>query len=655
MKSKILTFAVLAFSLNVSAQNYSVSSPNGNLKLNLNCDNGQAFYSVQFNGNTFIEKSQLGLVTDLDDYSVDLVSNGFETDLKSFSYDSKVLKKSHVDVVANNAVWHFYKHDRPAFDIIFMVENNDIAFKYKVYSQPNPLTPTEPRVCTVVKNEKSYFNFPKETTTFLSTQMKGGTGWGRTAPSYETPYTVDAKPGFNADGAGFIFPALFKVQNGWVLISETGVSSSYCASHISNEGDTKYKVAFPLDADYNYNGTSCPGIPLPGETPWRTITVGENLKPIVETTIAWDFVEPLYSPSKEYTYGPGTWSWIIGMDESVNYSEQKKYLDFTADLGFVSQIVDNWWDTQIGRDSIEMLAKYAKQKGTSLVLWYNSNGYWNDAPQGPKHIMSNSIKRHKEMAWMKSIGIRGIKVDFLGSDKQQTMQLYEDILCDANEYGLEVIFHGATLPRGWEIMYPNFIACEAVQASENLHFSDDFCRQEAYNATLHPVIRNSVASMDYGGVTFNDYFNISNDTTIWGGHRVTSDVFQMAIAVLFQCPLNHTALYYNQLRKDEPWKLDFVKKCPTLWNDIKFIDGYPGKYLIMARRSGDKWYVVAINADNQPLKKNINLDFISGDITIYSDDANLKGSVKYIKSNKKNIYQINVPKNGATIFVGNNI
>ena len=200
-------------------------------------------------------------------------------------------------------------------------------------------------------------------------------------------------------------------------------------------------------------------------------------------------------------------------------------------------------------------------------------------------------------------------------------------------------------------MYPNFIGSEAVQASENLHFGDDFCRQESYNATLHPVIRNSVAAMDYGGITFNSYFNSANDTTMWGGHRVTSDVFQMAVAVLFQCPLNHTALYYNALPK-ETWKLDFVKQCPTLWDDIKFIDGYPGKYLIMARRSGEKWYVVAINADNEPLKRMVNLDFISGDVSLYADDAKLNGSMKIVKP-KKNILPITVPKNGATIIVGN--
>ena len=647
----LLSIFTLAFALTVDAQNYTVNSPDGSLKVDINCTGGKVYYSVSLDGKEFMKQSQLGLVTTVGDFSENLTPKDFKTETTAFSYDCKVLKRSHIDVSATRAVLSLYQNNRPAIDLVFMVKNNDLAFKYVVYPQPNPKSPTEPFACTVINNEKSFFNFPDGTTTFLSPQMKGQTGWARTAPSYEQPYFADDKTGKNANGLGFIFPALFHVPNGWVLVSETGVTSAYCASHITCEGGASYKVAFPLDEDYNGNGTSAPGIPLLGETPWRTISFGETLAPIVETTIPWDFVEPLYSPSKNYTYGAGTWSWIIGFDESVKFQEQKRYIDFTVDLGFVSQIVDNWWDTQITRDSIEILAKYAKQKGTSLCLWYNSNGYWNDAPQGPKHIMNNIIKRRREMAWMQSIGICGIKVDFLGSDKQQTMQLYEDILADANDFGLEVIFHGATLPRGWERMYPNFIGSEAVQASENLHFGDAFCRQESYNATLHPVIRNSVAAMDYGGITFNNYFNTTNDTTMWGGHRVTSDVFQMAVAILFQCPLNHTALYYNVLPKEQ-WKLDFVKQCPTLWDDIKFIDGYPGKYLIIARRSGSKWYIAAINAQKEPLKRDLNLDFIKGDVTVYADEANLNGSMKQATP-KKYMLQISVPHDGATIIVGN--
>ena len=158
--------------------------------------------------------------------------------------------------------------------------------------------------------------------------------------------------------------------------------------------------------------------------------------------------------------------------------------------------------------------------------------------------------------------------------------------------------------------------------------------------------------MDYGGVTLNDYFNVTNDSTMWGGRRVTSDVFQMAVAVLFQCPLNHLALYPSITKDNEPWKLDFVKHVPTLWDDIKFIDGYPGKFLILARKHADTWYVVAINAENQPLKKTIDLSFISSDLTLYADDLKGGESMKPIKISKDKTYQINVPKNGAAIFVG---
>ena len=136
----------------------------------------------------------------------------------------------------------------------------------------------------------------------------------------------------------------------------------------------------------------------------------------------------------------------------MNYDEQKRYIDFSADMGYSSVLVDALWDSRVGRDKIAELADYAASKGVALYLWYNSNGYWNDAPQSPRGIMNNTIMRRKEMKWMQSIGIRGIKVDFIGSDKQVTMQLYEDILADANDYGLMVIFHGCTLPRGWELM-----------------------------------------------------------------------------------------------------------------------------------------------------------------------------------------------------------
>ena len=397
-------------------------------------------------------------------------------------------------------------------------------------------------------------------------------------------------------------------------------------------------------------GSTTPSIALPGETPWRTITIGTTLKEIVETTVPWDLVKSKYSASRDYTYGKGVWSWIIKMDPSCNFDEQKNYIDFAAAMGYRSVLIDALWDVQIGYDKIEELARYGKQKGVGIFLWYNSNGSWNDAPQSPLRKMDRSGVRRKEMAWMQQTGILGIKVDFFGGDKQPMMQLYEDILTDANDFGLQVIFHGCTLPRGWERMYPNYVASEAVLASENLHFGQGACDAEARNGCTHPFIRNVVGSMDFGGSTLNNRYSADNQH---GTTRRTSDVYALATAVLFQSSVQHFALAPNNLTDAPAWAIDFMKLVPTTWDEVRYIDGYPGKYVVLARRAGDKWYVAGINADEQPLKKTVTLPmFDKGQqLTIYSDNPQLEGSVKTIKQNKKQQVTITIPQNGGVVIL----
>ena len=307
---------------------------------------------------------------------------------------------------------------------------------------------------------------------------------------------------------------------------------------------------------------------------------------------------------------------------------------------------------QIGYPKMAELARYAKSKGVGLFLWYNSNGTWNDAPQGPRFKMDRSAARRQEMEWMQSIGILGIKVDFFGGDKQQMMQLYEDILTDANEFGLQVIFHGCTLPRGWERMYPNFVAAEAVLASENLHFGQGACDAEAKNGCTHTFIRNTVASMDFGGSALNKRYSANNDR---GTTRRTSDVYALATAVLFQSSVQHFALAPNNLEDAPAWAIDFMKQVPTNWDEVRFIDGYPGKYAIIARRAGNTWYVAGINAEKQPLKKTITLPMFAKNslLTVYADDAQLNGSVTQVKQNKKQQITITIPENGGSLIVGN--
>ena len=569
MMKFFIVMAMLLGSSVASAENKQITSPDGKLVVTVADMDGRPSYSVSYDNVLFLKPSPLGIIANIGDFSSGMsLEKNVSTNKIDETYELASIKQSKVRYVANEAVFSFTQQGKTIYDVIFRISNNDVAFKYKMYPQGETLS-------CVVKQEVTGFAFPDGTTTFLCPQSKPMGGFARTSPSYETSYTADDVAGKNGWGEGYTFPCLFRNgDNGWVLVSETGVNGGYCASRLLGHKGGTYTIGFPQEGEANGNGTVSLGIALPGETPWRTITVGKTLAPIVETTVPFDVVKPLYPAKGEYTYGRGSWSWIIGMDGSTNYKEQLRYIDFSAAMGYQSVLVDALWDKQIGRDKIEELAKYGKDKGVALYLWYNSNGYWNDAPQTPRGIMDNAIARRKEMKWMQSIGIRGIKVDFFGGDKQMTMQLYEDILSDANEYGLLVIFHGCTLPRGWERMYPNFASSEAVLASENLHFSQGSCDNEAFNATLHPFIRNTVGSMDFGGSALNKYYNADNAPR--GSRRVTSDVYALATAVLFQSPVQHFALAPNNLTDAPSWAIDFMKEVPTTWDEVRFIDGYPG-------------------------------------------------------------------------------
>lgn len=640
-----IVMAMLLGSSVASAENKQITSPDGKLVVTVADMDGRPSYSVSYDNVLFLKPSPLGMIANIGDFSSGMsLEKNVSTNKIDETYELASIKKSKVHYVANEAVFSFTQQGKTIYDVIFRISNNDVAFKYKMYPQGETLS-------CVVKQEVTGFVFPDGTTTFLCPQSKPMGGFARTSPSYETSYTADDVAGRNGWGEGYTFPCLFRNgDNGWVLVSETGVNGGYCASRLLGHKGGTYTIGFPQEGEANGNGTVSPGIALPGETPWRTITVGKTLAPIVETTVPFDVVKPLYPAKGEYTYGRGSWSWIIGMDGSTNYKEQLRYIDFSAAMGYQSVLVDALWDKQIGRDKIEELAKYGKDKGVALYLWYNSNGYWNDAPQTPRGIMDNAIARRKEMKWMQSIGIRGIKVDFFGGDKQMTMQLYEDILSDANEYGLLVIFHGCTLPRGWERMYPNFASSEAVLASENLHFSQGSCDNEAFNATLHPFIRNTVGSMDFGGSALNKYYNADNAPR--GSRRVTSDVYALATAVLFQSPVQHFALAPNNLTDAPAWAIDFMKEVPTTWDEVRFIDGYPGKYVILARRHGDKWYIAGVNAQKETLKLKVNLPMFSNGekVRLFSDDKVLQGGVKQIGIGKKQELQLTIPCNGGVLI-----
>ena len=644
MQKSITTSLLLLAALCAQANNYTVKSPDGKLLVNVECEGGKVSYTIYYDGKQMLTRSALGLVANYGDFSKNLTMGALKGGkVERLAYDQSRIKKAHVEKDVVEAYIGFLNEKKDSMTLRLHVSNNDVAYRYELI-RPKKDNPKS----VIIYKEVSGFNFPQQTTTFLCPQITPMTGWERTKPSYEEEYTPDAPMNKKSQfGVGYTFPCLFKVGgDGWVLVSETGVSSAYPGSRLSDyDPEHGYTIAFPQKGENNGIGSEYAGIPLPGKTPWRTITIGKTLAPIVETTIPFDVVAPLYEPSINYKPARYTWSWLIWQDNSVNYDDQVKMIDVAAAQGYEAVLVDGCWDTQIGYGRIEELSKYAQSKGVKLMLWYNSNGFENDAPQTPRQVMNNSIARKRDMAWMKKIGVCGIKVDFFGGDKQETMKLYEDILSDANDYGLEVIFHGCTMPRGWERMYPNYVASEAALASENVYFTDYHAKKEAFEMTMHPFSRNAVGSFDWGGVMMNKYMSRDNKSR---HQRFTSDVFEMATAITNQSSVNCVCLYPNNLEDVPQWELDWLKAVPTAWEDVKFIAGYPTQYAVVARKassangstaqkSNGKWFVGGLNATDKPLILTLDLPMFAGKTVEYLTDMPKKKGEKFFTSVKKTL------------------
>lgn len=615
--------AVMAFADN------AVSSPDGRLQVNITQNGTRFYYAVTYDSKPMLKASPLGLVTNLGDFSSGLTLKAGRQSEVSDTYMLATSKKSQVEYRANELQLDFTNAEGNAVTMLFRVANNDVAFRYVF---PEEIGKNGHR-SIVVEREATGFNINEAARSFLCPQIGGNTGWMRTKPSYEEEYAPDQPLNVASKyGRGYTFPCLFRipVETGktvadyWMLISETGLDGNYCASHLTDYTPSEgYAIAFPGKDENNGIGSANATFALPGATPWRTITVGSSLRPIVETTVPWDVVSPKYKTVHRYKPGRYTWSWLVWEDASCNYDDQVRMIDLAATMGYEYVLVDALWDTQIGRDRVAELSRYAQGKGVSLMLWYNSNGMANDAPQGPRHCMNTSMARDREMRWLQSIGVKGIKVDFFGGDKQQTIQLYEDILCDADRYGLQVIFHGCTLPRGWERMYPNFVASEGALASENVFFTEHHARREGFEMTMHPFARNTVGSFDWGGVMMNRYMSRDNKSR---HRRYTGDVFEMATAITNQTSVNCVAVYPNNLTELPQFVLDFLREIPTVWTDTRFVAGYPTRYAVIARKANDRWYVGGINGTDKPVTLTLSLPMLAGKTVDYYTDMPKKSN-----------------------------
>ena len=622
-----------------------VSSPDKHIGVEVGLQDEKPVYSIHVDDVLFMEDSPLGLKTSIGDFSEGLSYAAQGSSAIKEAYDLKKAKVSHVEYHANELIVKFVNANEDTLAVQFRVSNSDVAFAYK-------LTAKERNTKVKILEEATGFNLPDDATSFITPQALPMTGWEQTKPSYEEEYTFDEALGTQSQyGVGYTFPALFKnAEKGWILISETNVDGSYPGARLGeSDKNGLFPIAFPQEGENNGLGDAFAAMAMPAQTPWRTITLGKTLKPIVETTASFDLVEQRYEASQDYTMGRATWSWIVWQDNSINYEDQVKFIDLAEALNFEYVLIDNWWDANIGREKMEELVAYANSKNVDVVLWYNSNGFWNNAPQTPQDFMNTAYKRQQEMAWLQEIGVKGLKIDFFGGDKQMTMQLYEDILNDANDYGLAITFHGCTLPRGWEKMYPNYVTSEAVRASENLIFTQYALDKHAYYSTILPFTRNPVGAMDFAPVFLNK--RLSRDQNE-GTVRKTTDAFELATAVLYFSPIQHFGLTPNNLDEQPEFVLDFLRAVPTVWDETVYVGGEPGDYVAIARRKGDTWYLAVTNGEQE--KKTLELDlpmFKNAEATFIYDAKDKTAAQKTVKVKSSGKLKIDVLGEGGALLI----
>jgi alpha-glucosidase len=606
----ILPFALLLTGCATpSASNDLVlASPDGSVVVEFSLDaNGAPVYQVKRDQQAVLQESKLGLVRDDADFARGLkLVKVSKRERVHDDYEILTAKRRHNHYDANRKVFHLATASGKKLDIIFQVSNDGVAFRYVF-----PETAAEKRSLT---SEGTSFHLPAGARAWLQPMSVAKSGWMRTNPSYEEYYAQDIPAGTPSTlKAGWVFPALFRAGDVWVLISETGLGRNYCGTRLQHESpDGEYFIGFADPRETQYDLPVNPSSSLPWVTPWRIIVVG-SLKTVVESTLGIDLADPpTVKVGGAIAPGKASWSWPLLGDGQTVYDVQKRFIDYAAEMGWAYCLIDSMWDGQIGYEKIKELADYAATKHVGLLLWYNSNGSWNDAPQTPKNKLLTHESRVEEFKRLQAMGIKGLKVDFFSGDGQPVINLYHDLLEDSAPFGLLMNFHGATLPRGWQRTYPHLMTMESIKGFEFITFDQRNADQAPTHCAMLPFTRNVFDPMDFTPVSLDKIPRIQ---------RRTSPAFELALSVLFTSGIQHYPEIPEGMAKQPEFVKTFMKSVPSVWDDTRFIDGMPGRFVVLARQSGGRWYIAGINAESVAKEVDVNLSAlgVSGKGSLITD------------------------------------
>lgn len=608
-----------------SKTNGSLGSPDNNLTVDFGVNSkNQAWYLVKHNSQVVVDTSALGLVRKDADFSKDLkVAEISGSEKVEDHYTMLTGKQKDITYTANQKTLHLENKGGQKMDIVFNVSDDGVAFKYK-------FTETSGDV-KYITDEKTAYNFKPTTKAWLQPMSKAKTGFAKTNPSYEEHYQMEVPVNTPSPiGQGWIYPALFKDDDTWVSVSETGLGNNYCGTHLKyDEAGKAMKVVFPQPEEVFAKGAALnPESKLPWETPWRILAIGD-LQTVTQSTLGTDLADKAVTNDVAFVKpGVASWSWAILKDDATNFETTKQFIDYAQQMHWPYCLIDADWDKRIGIDKIKELVAYGKERNVKLILWYNSAGDWNEVTLTPKDRFLTEEARDNEFKWLHDTGIAGVKIDFFGGDGQSMIAYYHDILKSALKHNILVNFHGATLPRGWQRTYPNLMTAEAIKGFEFITFDQNTANAAPQHCAMLPFTRNLYDPMDFTPMSLDVIPNIN---------RRTTPGFELALPTLFLSGVQHLAEIPAGMAKQPEYVVNYLKDIPTVWDETKLLAGYPGKDVVMARRKGNSWYITGINGENKAKTLEIDLGFIKKDGYLITDGTTEKWETKQVKPGKTTI------------------
>lgn len=530
-------------------------------------------------------------------------------------------KKSDCCNEAHEVVFSFVDQLQRPMRMVVRLYNDGVAFKYELDGLQH----------TAVTQDKTVYHIPEGTRRWMQIWTE----------SYEEffPLSTTGK----GERKHWGYPALLQPHDArkdvFALITEANVERYNSASSLKNEQNPEDYRVFMDENMQHYTGS--------WSSPWRVVVVGQ-LQDVVASTLVTDVSAPCRLTDTSWIK-PGSVSWIYWAYNhgSSDFQIVKKYVDMAKTLHLPYVLIDAEWDEMKNGRTIEDAIRYAHENGVKPLVWYNSSTAWIQtwgAP-GPHERLNAPETRENEFAWLEKMGVAGVKIDFFAGDKQETMEYCIDLLECAARHHLLVNFHGATIPRGWQRTYPNLLSTEGVYGAEWYNNKADLTdRAACHNATL-PFTRGIVGSMDYTPCTFSDSQH----------PHITTNAHELALPVLFESALMHWADKPESYLAQPKAVQDFITNMPTTWDETRLLDGYPGDYVVMARRKGNVWYLAGINGKDEVRKVLLDKDFLGKSVRkvqLFEDSGNVRKPWRISNLNMKSSpSQISMYPRGGFVMV----